>query len=492
MIDYNFGTLIFNPPQLDSCAFYQAVSKKINFVGGNVIDSLWERIKTVSKDSFIGIASSILDSIKTDVLFSLYTSVCYTINPGIPRSEIIPLLQSLDPALKNEDSAKSERENLSHKKSSLRKDFQPKNIEVLLAGQYFDNNTLLYFQPFWDISSGPIRCFDVADYIRYIKNSHYWPYDNQNCNGMSFNDYFNGIRNMAPNCFDNEKMGSLLPFDAEFSIYIFEQLFSPVSFIDNLLLHQQNFADLFDKLSNSSREQSIILLQPLFKLPHSLWECLSDSYVKSLRNYINEPNNIELTNTLCDNMKLTLFYKQFIYPLIKITVGNFLYYTYAGNLTFIKELLYDYLSSHTDFLNYQSTFINRMDALAITTYPNKKAIDSVGAYLHEMQIYQKLNQEAKTKHPQPKEPRGNDAKRNNKSIKSYEINFTYQFFRHPPMPDFFNYMQSRRQYNLDPYLENQVRTYLQESLQTPSGCSTLNYCQKECSDLGISPFNIIN
>ena len=100
MIDYNFYTLIFRYPQLDYDPFYKKVLKEINSADGNGIDFLWDRIITTSKDSFPSEISNTLDSMKTDVLFSLYASTCYTTDHGIPRDKIMSLLQDLDPALK--------------------------------------------------------------------------------------------------------------------------------------------------------------------------------------------------------------------------------------------------------------------------------------------------------------------------------------------------------------------------------------------------------
>lgn len=484
MIDYDFNALINKYNQLDSDPFYKKIRDISISADGDLIDCLWDQIKEISKTQFYPDPKDDLDYMKMDVLYSLYASICYTTDPGLSWGQIIAVLQNIDSALTNEDSLNSERQLLSHKKGKLRKTYQPSDITVLLSGQYFNNNSLLYFRSFWQTDAQPTRCFNVGDYIKYIKNSNYWPFDNQYANGMLFNDYFKGIRNMCPD-FWADRLQRDNFFDAEFSFYIFEQLFSPVSFIDNLLLHQQYFADIFNNVSNPSREMAIILLQPLFQLPHSLWKHLSNDYAESLRRYIDNVGNIDYGSTLFQKMYIVILYKQLIYPLLKIMIGNYLINTYDDDLASLKEYLHNYLIENTDYSHYQDAFRSQMDSLSTALYPNNTAIDSMGYYMAEMRKYKSLNKEARSKQKKPIEPKGNDSKRNNKSIESYEINFTYQFFRQPAELDFFDYGNSRGKCNPDAYIKQQINTYFQKAMQTPGGYSTPNYRQHKAADLGL-------
>ena len=388
-----------------------------------------------------------------------------------------------DPALKNIDSATSEKQAQSQRKKNLADNYQPGGTDVLLSGQLFGNNALNYFQSFWD-SSQSLKCFNIHDFIRFIKGSRYWPFSLKNTNGMSFFDYFNGIREM----YDEKYLDKNTPptFDVGFSSYILEQLFSPISFIDNLLLHQEIVSDFFKDCKTPFREKSMVLLQPLFCLPYPLWEMLSTNYKKSLQNYISKPDDIYNISNLKANMAITIFYKQWFLPLLKIMVGNFLYNVYFSNLDAIKNLLSTYLSKLVDPLPYRDAFQERMERLADAIYPKSKiALDLRGNYNLEKRKYQSLDDENRKKQSLPKEPKGNDTKRNNQSILTYEINFTHQFFGHPEILDFFDYSNQCGYYNLDLYISKQISYYMRKAQQLQNIFSTINFLQKQAADNGV-------
>lgn len=481
MIEYDFLALINKYQQLYSDAFYQRICPDNITLSDETIDCLWSRIKETSKEIFDHDMSEMLDCIKEDVLLSLYASIYYTTTQGIPQRDIITYLSEKDPALKNTESATSEKQGLSHRRDNLRDSYQPGGNNVLLSGQLFSNNALLYFQPFWENTQAALKCFDLHDYIRYIKASYHWPFSWQHMNGMSFWNYFNGIRKMY-----NEKYldGSTpATFDVEFSFYILEQLFSPISFIDNLLLHQEIVSDFFEDYKNPSRERSMVLLRPLFCMPYPLWNMFSENYKKSLKDYINNPNDIYNIINLKANMEISIYYKQCILPLLKIMAGNYLYKACNSNLVEIKELLLSYLSKSENLPPYREAFQERMERLADAAYPKRKiALDLMGNYYLQDRKYQSLDNENRKKQSPPKKPKGNDSKRNNNSVLTYEINFTHQFFGRPEPLDFFVYLNQSFYGNLPSYLSGQIGTYMFEAAQILHGFSTANLLQKQAAD----------
>lgn len=263
----------------------------------NVIDELWDRIyKTHKKFLFYDLAD-VISLLKSNVLMSLYVTLkCNTTTP-FPRNSIIELIREYDTALKNKESAIYYQQNTSRKKTKLHENYQPNNNSVLLSGQLFTNNALIYLSQFWN--KNEILCFNLYDYTKYIHNSSHWPFHPDNLYGMTFSEYFNGIRNMVhPTdlyCTDNITANTL---EQNLSFYILEELFCPVSFIRNLILHLENFQEIFYNYKTPNREISMHLMQPLFKIPIPLGDKIAKKYMSSVKDYINCPNNLDIVTEL--------------------------------------------------------------------------------------------------------------------------------------------------------------------------------------------------
>lgn len=478
MIDYNFQELISKYQNLYLDPIYKEISSNILPNSEKMIDMLWKSLTEIFNRHFDYDMTDILNALKTDILFSLYTTLHYTCDKGTDRPTIISILSETDSALKNENSAESAGQSLSHKKTNLKENYEPGNTKVLLSGQLFSNNATQYFQQFWQPADHPLHCFNITNFIYYMKASNFWPYSSQNMNGMSFGDYFKGIRIMGSQdreetIYSNNKIDN--NFDDEFSYYVLEQLFAPVNFINNLQLHLTNFEDLFTKTTEPSRERSIVLLQPLFKLPNGLWELLAPEYITALKNYIADPKNIYKIASLKANIALAIYYQQDIIPFIKIVVGSILYTKMNYDMEGIMKSLKEYLTDHIESSQYHKQFNDHMNTVAsLLYYNNKTPVDIMGNY------YYKQN-------PSTKPPKGNDLKRNNQSILSYEINFTYQFFSMPDYQDYFTFRNQTGNSDWNFYLHNLIDTYWKNAKDIQSSITTYNYLRKQGMDKGLFP-----
>lgn len=481
MLDYDFIKLIKKHPDISSDKLYQEITS-VPFSTpktSHLIDEIWQRMIACSVKGFEFDTEfdteSILNAIKGDILMSLYASLVFTNTEPISRNEIPKYLREKDPALLRQESYDSECENLSHHRNNLRNFYVVKHkpdsddnkeatdftglIDILTYGQSFSGCTLSYFRQFWE--KDEIKCFDVYEFVKYIKAHSSWPFWKDNFKGMSFFRYFNGIRNMAPisDLYIPNKTISSSDFNYVFSCYIFEELFLPARFIQNVTLHLSTFKDIFSITKNSGpeRERSIFLMRPLFRLPNQLWELLSEKYIKSLSSYIRNPETPDISYDFQNTMEDVIFCGEYIFPLIKKIVGSIIYSENNEDKQSCLNILQEYISDHITIFDYPTRLCNQMCSLAQTNYPNFKSANPIPLDIPGENLWKQpkgLDNISRSK------PLTDDIKRNNYSIKIYESNFTYYFFC---LPNAFDFFSSKSFMDPITYVNWLINSYLNDS-----------------------------
>ena len=281
MIDYNFVSLIDNK-NFVGIPLIQNILNQIptSLDDNDFIDKMWNQIISDSYFPFSGASSDIIALLKKDILWSLYTSAKYSSLEGFRYNEIMKKLDEENPDV---------RKKFDDYRSDLRKIYSSQNA-MLTSGQFFQRNPIDYFKPFWEENDSKIKYFNLKDYVAYIETFKHWPFLPKNYEGISFFEYFTGIHLIIGswiNCADCSMQE--VNFQNSFSAYILEELLSPINFIQNIHLYISKFKDVFyDKDFN--HEKVIVLMQPLFKLPMSLWKKSAEYYISSIRNYIEKPS----------------------------------------------------------------------------------------------------------------------------------------------------------------------------------------------------------
>lgn len=503
MIDYNFMTVISWSNW--NAAFFQNIisipfknSDKIQNLNEtsflnesiiNVIDELWNRIYKTHKNFLFYDLTDVISLLKSDVLMSLYVTLKFNTLTPVPRNNIIELIREHDIALKNKESAIYYQQNISHKKTKLHDIYQPNNNSVLLSGQLFTNNALIYLNQFWN--KNELICFHLNDYANYIHNSSHWPFHPDNLYGMTFSEYFNGIRNMVYPT-DLYCTGKITSNDLKknLSFYILEELFCPVSFIRNLILHLENFQEIFCNYKTPNRELSMHLMQPLFKIPIPLWDKIAKKYMSSVKDYINCPNDLDIVTELKKNLGIIIYYNHYLFPFLKALVGASLYQITNTNSQIACKLLEEYIENNIEKFDYITPLKESMCSLAKHLYPtssgSKIPVDIQGNYLYQEK---RANEYPDVKNSVP--PKGNEKKRNNLSIRTYEINFTYKFFCQPKINNYFQWTGQPGNPNIDNFCLNTINCYMNFLWQISSGHQTFNYLQYKAIELGLKQGTII-
>ncbi len=442
MIDYNFYELIQDKEFPGTSLIEETIdrlSKSLN--KDKLIDTIWEQINTTVCEKPLYIDPDTANALKHDILMSLYVSAKYTVMKEHEYKNIASELKDIRTTIQDLPHGDPFKTKLDTYRKNLKKSFQTGG-NVLTSGQLFERNPLLYFKQFWDDGTGEypkkFKCFNLDNYVSYIEAWSSWPFTLDNYNGMSFFNFFKGIHLMTTKDKDSKNEEYMkrtekwdfysssntdaADFEDNLSAYILEQLFSPVSFIQNVHLHIESFANIFSDNKKPDREKSIILMSPLFKLPRSLWEKLSGDYISALKKYITSPSDIDSLVELGKCMYKTIYHSQYTFPCLKILLANVLYIQKEKSLEDITSALEKYIENNIGNFDYFTALKKSMVDLAEYRYPTStvKPLDSEG--------YKKIHPEFESK--------GNDNKRNNFSIESYEINFTHTFFCFKYLPEF--------------------------------------------------------
>lgn len=486
MIYYNFYDLMslhrFIPNSIIHSKYFVSPLYRENFT----LDNLWKQIEKAVLDNTDYNLQNILNRLKADTFMAVYTSLHYSTANEIDRATLIAQFLEFDSVYKNIDSRQSAQQSFSHKKTNLKNTYEPGNISVPLSGQNFDNNALLYFKQFWG-QDNKIRCFNIQDFLIYIRSSQFWPYNDQNIYGMSFYNYFKGIRNMSESFLDDASIQNP-GWETVFSSYILEQLFYPISFIQNIKLHLSVLEKLacnscFTKEEVSMKLiQSLLLIQPLFKLPSRLFNSVSDDYKAAIGDYIEQPKNIRSEAILKANIQVIYYYSQFLFPLLKILLSNCLYSIYDADLEKLKNDLKAYIETNISEYDYYASFVTNMDEIATMIYPKE-----LGKNIPvDIQGNKALNASNKKI---DEEQKGNTIKRNNESIKAYEANFTHNFFGKPEFLNYFDWCNKGfgnnygNDYNI--FTLTATKTYIQQAKDTPSNTLTFNYLYTKARELNV-------
>lgn len=414
------------------------------------IDLIWKELDQYCEVFPIDLHDTI-QVLKNDVLMSVYASVNYTNTDPISQKEIFKEAKKVDPAfIDNLNSGESERSNLSHKKTSLSQAFHNRDY----SGQYFDDNSLLYFAPYWLKETDNFKCFNKLDFYYYIKESSHWPFYPDNRNGMTFAKLLDSFDRIFQHW--KEKRPEL-NFDNIFSAYIFEELFYPVNFIQNVTEYISVFKHPLQDLKTPKREQAIILSRILFKMPPSLWNIVHKSFYTSLAAYITNPRNM----TDYSNFRLItcqmFYYQNFLYPALQTLFAMALYHGLGSDLNETQAVLQSYITDNLKDFDYYSPLKNQMLLIQDLTYPS--------------------TQKGKTM----KLKDGSDKKRNNKAIESFEINFTKNFYAGKRIRNFPEYWLTtgNPNINLESYMAYHIPLYFSECKAIISGTVTNNYLRVE-------------
>lgn len=125
-----------------------------------------------------------------------------------------------------------------------------------------------------------------------------------------------------------------------------------------------------------------------------------------------------------------------------------------------------------------------MCSLAKHLYPtssgSKIPVDIQGNYLYQEK---RPNEYPDVKNSVP--AKGNEKKRNNLSIRTYEINFTYKFFCQQNINNYFQWTGQPGNSNIDNFCLNTINYYMNLLWQISSEHQTFNYLQYKAIELGL-------
>lgn len=449
MINYNFYDILDNTSFINQNNF--CIPTVSDIKGNELVEEVWNKLEIICSNLPIPL-DHMAKVLKSDVLMSVYTSILYTIISPITLNDIYSTIKEKDPVSVNENSFENEICKIQEKRRVL---FGSYHKPTLPSGQFFDNNPLQYLSGFWERGNEGFKSFNHWDFCHYIQFNTAWPFHPDNTDGMMFHDYLEGIRDMFQHNLDNvnRREQKQLEFDDVFSAYIFEELFHPRSFIQNVAEFISAFESIFNNTKEPKREQAIFLLQPLFKMSPSLWSETKAAYFSAIKTYIDNSNKVEATFKFSAALGEILLYQNFLFPYLQAVFSMAIYIASDSDLEQIKVTLSDYISSHLSDFDYFNPLKEQLNHLSEITYPETGGRNS-----------KKIDDE-------------NDTKRNNKTIDSFEINFTYNFFSTPHTLDYF---ENFRLYgNADPtvdgYLHNLTRKCFFEFNSVRPGTSAANY-----------------
>ncbi len=449
MINYNFYDILDNTSFINHDYF--SIPTVSNIKGNELVEETWNKLEIICSNLPIPL-DHMAKVLKSDVLMSVYTTIFYTILSPINLNDLYSTIKEKDPVSVNENSFENERYKIQEKRREL---FDSYNKPTLSSGQFFDNNPLQYLSGFWERGNEGFKSFNHWDFCHYIQFNTAWPFHPNNIDGMMIHDYLKGIRDMFQHNLDdvNRREQKQPEFDDVFSAYIFEELFHPRSFIQNVTEFFTAFESIFNNTKEPKREQAIFLLQPLFKMPPSLWAETKEAYFSAIKTYIDNSKKVKANFKFSAALGEILLYQNFLFPYLQTVFSMAIYNALDSDLEQIKVTLFDYISTHLFDFDYFNPLKEQLNHLSEITYP-----ETGGRNL------KKIDDE-------------NDKKRYNKTIDSFEINFTYNFFGTPHTLDYF---ENFRLYGnagttVEYYLHNLTRKYFFEFNSVRPGTSTSNY-----------------
>ena len=459
MIYYSFYDLLekschipFNISQfyegLGVCSHSESFEEAINDENSSV-SVLWNEV--VNRHNFLFplfSSEDIFQPFKREVIMSLYASLSYTTAEFVSKTDVANSYIKVDPA------ANSSLDTRNSIKASVNTNSRVigRTPNVNITGQYVETNSLQYFIPF-GVPDKEFKVFNLLDFYYYQEKYTSWPFYETNKYGMNLESLVKTYNYFFEKDLFVEKK------EDNFSAYIFEELFQPVrltSFISDAI---SAFGDLFYKYQEPVRERTIRLLCPFYRLPLSVQKMDSGKYLNALKNYVMASDKEKSMTWLAylKELNTVLFLAYCVFPLLQTTMARALHTLKQGDLKAMKECLEKYISSNPTEFSYHleiESYLNKLKTLEYPLSPNK----------------QRNGGGTSTKISDPQ-----DKKRNNKAIKTFDINLTNSFYNQPHIYDLIDYSSlPNNVWSIEVYLQN-----LQSILVNNSNCGasdqTYNY-----------------
>ena len=379
----------------------------------DLINVLWNEVVDRHNLLFPLFSSEdVFQPFKSEVVMSLYASLSYTTAECVVKTDIANSYIKVDPA------AKANTETQSSVKASVNTHSRLigsiPNVEI--TGQRVETNALKYFVPF-GMPDKEFRVFNALDFYYYQEKCTIWPFYEANKFGMNLESLVKGYTYFF------EKDTFIDRNEDNFSAYIFEELFQPIRLTHFISDFISIFGDLFYKYQEPARERVLRLLSPFYRLPLAVQKRDSIKYCNALKTYITamekgtEKEKSITKIVYSKELNSALFLSYCIFPLLQAVMARALHTSKEGDLKVMKNCLEQYISDNSaDFLYYQEVK-NHLKSLNELKYPLSPKLQQKG-------------NGAATKIADPQ-----DKKRNNKAIKTFEINLTHSFYNQPHIHD---------------------------------------------------------
>lgn len=413
MLRFNFNKLSeqlrFYPLEYKKlCDNYIKCARKSKSIN---IEDLWKYLEKIC-NSLSPIYVDILNKMKPDIFMSLYTAVTYTISKPISKNDLITAFLEADTT--NTHNPDDIRRRLAQASSDLK---SPKAIKYY-ACQNSNFNNVQYLLSYRNSDNQELKVFNSLDFYFYITNYKHWPFFYDNRKGMFFYEWYKSMWDIFTHASTDEQFAniSIEPFAQEHSAYIFEHIFHPAHFMKNVDDFLENFRESFFNYDSSQRKKIIISTIPLAYLPIALQDNLKNLYFLDLKSYMDNPDDPLKQFTFKKQLERIFLYKGILFPFAEtilsyllqsiFTFGPYIY------LEQIQKLLKNYITENIEQYNYHSIINSSFNTFKNTYYPSKQET-SKSILLSE-----------KT-----------EKKRNNIAIKTFELDFTYNFFSLVPLND---------------------------------------------------------
>lgn len=440
MLDYNFHEVLLRikdyPSEYRDICQSHWTSRKSEAKEYS-INEMWQLIESIC-GSFSSEYVPIINSIKSDVIMSVYTTVLYSLTPTIQINDLVNAFIDSDPSNAEENKANTKR-----RLDTICKDLESNVTQLYFSTHNNNFNGMHYFLPFWD-STKELKVFNSLDFYTYIKAYKHWPNYPQNQYGMTFNEWYKEMFSI----FTFIGTSATSPTEREHSSYVFEQLFHPGKFMRNVMDNIQTIEDDFNSIKMPTRERSMILSIPLAVMPGQLQNTIKNPYFKSLNDFIGDYNNPIKKLAFRNYLYKAFFYQGYLFPLVKTLLSYLLFLEYTDsenyNLKGIEETLKSYITEHIEEFNYTNPLKTLFNSFAIQSYPKKDTAQKELLFIHS-----------------------NTEKRNNISVETFEINYTYNFFLQNPIRDIFNTRNYYQNFSigLEEYLNVSTQTILYRAEQ---------------------------
>nr|WP_130789979.1 hypothetical protein [Lachnoclostridium pacaense] len=440
MLDYNFHEILLRikdyPSEYrDLCQSHRASIKAE--AKAYSIDEMWQLIESIC-GSFSSEFVPVINSIKSEILISVYTTVLYTLTPAIQVNDLVNAFIDSDPSNAEENKANTKR-----RLDTICKDLKSNVTSLYFSTHYNNFNAMHYFLPFWD-STRELKVFNPLDFYTYIKAYKHWPNYPQNQYGMTFNEWYKEMFSI----FTLISSTATSPTERELSSYVFEQLFHPGKFMRNAVDSIQIVKEEFNSIKMPTRERFMTLTIPLATIPEQLQDTIKNPYFKSLSDYLTDYNNPIKKLAFRNYLYKAFFYQGCIFPLVKTLFSYLLFLEYSDNENYnlkeIAETLNSYITEHIEKFNYTDSLKTLFNSFSIQSYPKKDKAQKELLFIHS-----------------------NTEKRNNISVETFEINYTYNFFLQNPIRDIFNTRNYYQNFSigLEEYLNVSTQTILYRAEQ---------------------------